>query len=81
MQTAARAASSTASAVSRSPNGSLPFVRENWASPTTVSLGDHRDGEGGLHHRAQLRPSSLSRPGTIWAWAVRRASAQGELKG
>ena len=37
MQTAARAASSTASARSRSPNGSLPLVRENWARPTTVS--------------------------------------------
>ena len=37
MQTAARAASSTARSRSRSPNGSLPFVRANCASPTTVS--------------------------------------------
>lgn len=37
MQTAARAASSVASARSRSPKGSLPFVRENWTRPTTVS--------------------------------------------
>ncbi len=72
MQTAARAASSTARSRSRSPNGSLPFVRANpreshdlsWATIGTASVDCTRP------------PSSA---GTMRGRAVRRASAQGEL--
>ncbi len=74
MQTAARAASSTASARSRSPNGSLPFVRENWTSPTTVSCATI-----GTASVDWMRPPSSA--GTCCGRAVRRAFAQGELNG
>lgn len=75
MQTAARAASSTATARSRSPKGSLPFVRENWASPTTVSCATIGTTSVDCTRSSDPPPSiSLGR-------AVRRASAPGEAAG
>ncbi len=70
MQTAVRAASSAASARSRSLKGSLPFVRENLTSPTTVS----RATSG----TARVEWTSPVEPSTFWARAVRSAVAQGE---
>ncbi|CAM5320182.1 hypothetical protein SVIOM342S_01032 [Streptomyces violaceorubidus] len=73
MQTAARAASSTARLRSRSPNGSLPLVRANWTRPTTVSWATI-----GTASVDCTRPPSSA--GTARGRAV-RASAQGELNG
>lgn len=75
MHTAARAASSTATARSRSPKGSLPLVRENCASPTTVSWATI--GTTSVDWtRSSGPPPSISR-----GRAVRRASAPGDAAG
>ncbi len=81
MQTAARAARSTARAVSRSPNGSLPFVRENCTSPTTVSRATIGTASVECTTAPSSARSSFSRPGMICACAVRSAPAHGELNG